>query len=313
MVLPKQIKIVEVSPRDGLQNEPKEIPTALKIKFIEALAKSGLQSIEITSYVSPKWVPQLADHQAVSKALNLSSADFIALTPNQQGLEAALKDGIRHIAVFTTASEAFCKKNINCTVLESIKTIEGVVLQARKKGIRVRGYLSCVMGCPYEGKIDPEKTATIAKALHEMGCEEISLGDTIGIGTPLLCKTLIRAVRKFVPMNQLAVHFHDTYGQALTNIYSALEEGVSIVDASVAGLGGCPYAPGAGGNVATEDVLYLCDGLGIETGIDIKRVSQAGKLMTDYLGIIPRSKASIALQSANYLIKTLSASDSPDQ
>lgn len=297
MALPKKIKIVEVSPRDGLQNERAAIPTKLKIHFINQLTQSGLQSIEITSYVSPKWVPQLADHHEVTQALDLSQADYIALTPNQHGLESALTDGIRHIAVFTTGSEVFCQKNINRSVNDSLREIETVVSKAKQQHVRVRGYLSCVMGCPYEGPVAVNKTAAIAKALYGMGCDEISLGDTIGVGTPLLCKQLIEAVSQHVPINQLAVHFHDTYGQALTNIYSALESGIAIVDTSVAGLGGCPYAPGAGGNVSTEDVLYLCQGLGIDTGVDLAAVVAAGKIMTDHLGIPPRSKTTIALQS----------------
>jgi hydroxymethylglutaryl-CoA lyase len=300
MTLPQQIKLVEVSPRDGLQNEQTQIPTELKIQLIEQLAKTGLQSIEITSYVSPKWVPQLADHHAVAQALDLSSADYIALTPNRHGLESALADELKHIAVFTSASESFCQKNTNSSVQQSLAEIEAVVAEAKQKGLRIRGYISCVMGCPYEGKIEAKKTAEIAKALYHMGCDEISLGDTIGTGTPLLCKELIHAVSKHVPLTQIAVHFHDTYGQALTNIYSALEEGIAIVDSSVAGLGGCPYAPGAGGNVATEDVVYLCQGLGIETGVNLQALTQAGKLMTDHLQITPRSKTAVALQAADY-------------
>lgn len=301
MALPKRVKIVEVSPRDGLQNEAKPIPTELKLHFIQALAKTGLSSIEITSYVSPKWVPQLADHHEVAQGIKgNSSADFIALTPNRHGLQSALKDKVHHIAVFTAASETFSQKNTNSSIEESLKETGAVIQEAKKNKLQIRGYISCVMGCPYEGSIDPLRTASIAKSLYEMGCEEISLGDTIGVGTPILCKALITAVSKHVPIKNLAVHFHDTYGQALTNIYSALEMGVSIIDSSAAGLGGCPYAPGAGGNVATEDVLFLCQGLGIETGINLTAVSEAGKIMTDYLEITPRSKAAIALQAAKY-------------
>lgn len=297
MTLPAKIKIVEVSPRDGLQNEHTQIPTELKIELIQALTKAGLQSIEITSYVSPKWVPQLADHHEVAQGIDLTAADYIALIPNRQGLEAALKDNLQHIAVFTAASETFSKKNTNNSITESLKEIEAVVRDAKNKNLRVRGYISCVMGCPYEGDITPDKTATIAKALHEMGCDEISLGDTIGVGTPLRCKELIHAVTKHVPLENIAVHCHDTYGQALTNIYSAMEEGISIIDSSVAGLGGCPYAPGAGGNVATEDIVFLCQGLGIETGVDLAALTAAGKIMTDYLKITPRSKTAVALQA----------------
>jgi hydroxymethylglutaryl-CoA lyase len=301
MALPKKVKIVEVSPRDGLQNEPKQIPTELKLQLIQALAETGLSAIEITSYVSPKWVPQLADHHDVAQGIDLNSpTQYIALTPNRHGLQSALKDQVKHIAVFTAASDTFSQKNTNSSIEDSLKETEAVVKEAKKSNVTVRGYISCVMGCPYEGAINPDKTAKIAKALYEMGCEEISLGDTIGVGTPRLCKQLINVVQEFVPLDKLAVHFHDTYGQALTNIHTALKEGIAIVDSSAAGLGGCPYAPGAGGNVATEDVLFLCQGLGIETGVDLAAVAAAGKIMTDYLGITPRSKAAIALQAANY-------------
>lgn len=296
MSLPSKIKIVEVSPRDGLQNEPIQIPTKLKVQLIQALSQTGLQSIEITSYVSPKWVPQLADHHKVTQGINLDSPiHYIALTPNCYGLESALADRIKHIAVFTTVSETFSHKNTNSSIEESLKEIQAVIVKAKKNKLTIRGYISCVMGCPYEGSVAPEKTARIAKALHEMGCDEISLGDTIGVGTPLLCQQLIRTIRQYVPLQKVAVHFHDTYGQALTNIYSALEEGVSIIDSSAAGLGGCPYAPGAGGNVATEDVLFLCQGLNIETGVNLAGVAHAGRLITDYLKMTPRSKAAVAL------------------
>ena len=301
MTLPKQVKIVEVSPRDGLQNETTEIPTELKLQLIHALANSGLQDIEITSYVSPKWVPQLADHHAVAKGVDLDSdTRYIALVPNQHGLESALQDGVKHIAVFTAASDRFSQKNTNTSISESLNEIETVIKQAQSYQLSIRGYISCVMACPYEGVTQPEKVASIAKALFDMGCYEVSLGDTIGVGTPIQSKRLLEAVCKRVPMENLAVHFHDTYGQALANIYSALEEGISVVDSSVAGLGGCPYAPGAGGNVATEDVLFLCQGLGIKTGVDLEAVTQAGKVMTDHLGITPRSRAAIALQAASY-------------
>lgn len=301
MTLPKQVKIVEVSPRDGLQNEITKIPTELKLQLINALTQSGLQDIEITSYVSPKWVPQLADHHQVAQGVDLNSATrYIALVPNQHGLEAALKDGVKHIAVFTAASDRFSQKNTNSTIAESLRELESVITQAKANSMTVRGYVSCVMACPYEGITQPQKVADITKTLFDMGCHEISLGDTIGVGTPVQSKQLLEAVSKQVPIEHLAVHFHDTYGQALANIYSALEEGISIVDSSAAGLGGCPYAPGAGGNVATEDVLFLCQGLGIETGVDLPALTQAGKVMTDYLGITPRSRAAIALQAANY-------------
>lgn len=299
MTLPKQVKIVEVSPRDGLQNETTKIPTELKLQLIHALTQSGLQDIEITSYVSPKWVPQLADHHQIAQSLNLNSnTRYIALVPNQQGLDSALKDGVKHIAVFTAASDSFSKKNTNSTIATSLRELDSVITKAKAKGMTVRGYVSCVMSCPYEGVTQPEKVADITKALFDMGCHEISLGDTIGVGTPIQSKHLLEAVTKKVPIKHLAVHFHDTYGQALANIYSALEEGISIIDSSAAGLGGCPYAPGAGGNVATEDVLFLCQGLGIQTGVDLAALTHAGKVITDYLGTTPRSRAALALQSA---------------
>lgn len=301
MALPKKVKIVEVSPRDGLQNEQTEIPTALKLQLINALSQTGLQAIEITSYVSPKWMPQMADHHDVAQAINqTNNVNYIALTPNQHGLTSALADNVKNIAVFTAASETFSQKNTNSSIDKSLQETAAVVKEAKENELGVRGYISCVMGCPYEGKIAPEKTAEIAAALLDMGCDEISLGDTIGVGTPLLCRQLIQQVSTHVPLEKIAVHFHDTYGQALANIYSALEEGIAIVDSSAAGLGGCPYAPGAGGNVATEDVLFLCQGLGIETGVDLAAVAAAGKIMTDYLQITPRSKAAIALQAASY-------------
>ena len=299
MPLPKQVKIVEVSPRDGLQNEPKPIPTELKQQLIEQLAQSGLQQIEITSYVSPKWVPQLADHHLIARNIKpKAGVSFVALTPNMHGLENALDDGVNHIAVFTAASETFSKKNTNSSIEESLLEIEKLIQAAKAKCLRVRGYISCVMGCPYEGDIDVSVVCDIANRLHTMGCDEISLGDTIGVGTPQKTQTLIVQVTRQIPLTKIAVHFHDTYGQALANIYASLTCGVSIIDSSAAGLGGCPYAPGAGGNVATEDVLFLCLGLGIETGVDINAVTQAGKQITDYLGIIPRSKAAIAIQAA---------------
>ncbi|MFP4264069.1 MAG: hydroxymethylglutaryl-CoA lyase, partial [Halomonas sp.] len=270
MAFPKNVRLVEVGPRDGLQNEPEPIATATKLELIDRLGAAGLSYIEAASFVSPKWVPQMADHREVMK--NLARRDgvtYAALTPNLKGLEAALECGVEEVAVFGAASEAFSQKNINCSVAESLARFEPVLERAQAAGVRVRGYVSCVLGCPYEGEIAPAKVAEVSKALYDMGCYEVSLGDTIGTGTPLKAKRMIEAVSREVPMAQLAAHFHDTYGQALANLYAVLEEGIAVVDSSVAGLGGCPYAKGASGNVASEDVVYLLDGLGIETGIDL--------------------------------------------
>ena len=296
MTFPHHIKIVEVSPRDGLQNEVETVSTKVKIDFINQLSETGLSVIETTSFVSPKWIPQLADasevYQGIEKKPNVS---YPVLVPNMKGFEAALEVGVKEIAVFTTPSEEFCKRNINCTVTESLHRIAEVVEAAKKKKIRVRGYLSCVLGCPYEGKIAPEKVGELGEILLRMGCYEISLGDTIGVGTPPKIKRLLEVVSRHVPLKYLAVHFHDTYGQALVNLYSALEFGISIIDSSVAGLGGCPYAKGSSGNVATEDVVHMLHGMGMDTGIDLKKLIAAGKYISKQLGRTPLSKVSLAL------------------
>jgi hydroxymethylglutaryl-CoA lyase len=286
-----------MSPRDGLQNEPgAPVPTATKIELIERLAKAGMSHIEAASFVSPKWVPQMGDASAVMTGIERrKGVVYSALTPNLKGLENALEANADEVAVFGAASEAFSQKNINCSVSESLERFEPVLARARDAGVRVRGYVSCVLGCPYEGEIAPTKVADVAKALYDMGCYEISLGDTIGVGTPLAAKRMIEAVSREVPMECLAAHFHDTYGQALANLYAVLEEGVSVIDASTAGLGGCPYAKGASGNVATEDVLYLLKGLGIETGIDLQAVIDTGYWITAELGRTPSSKVALAM------------------
>ncbi|MGO2006873.1 hydroxymethylglutaryl-CoA lyase [Vreelandella alkaliphila] len=296
MALPTSIKLFEMAPRDGLQNEPGTlVPTATKIELIERLANAGLTHIEAASFVSPKWVPQMGDASEVMRGIaRKPGVVYSALTPNLKGLEGALAAGVEEVAVFGAASEAFSQKNINCSIAESLTRFEPVLARANEAGVRVRGYVSCVLGCPYEGAISPQKVAEVASALYEMGCYEISLGDTIGVGTPLAAKRMIEAARQQVPIEYLAAHFHDTYGMALANLYAVMEEGVSVIDAATAGLGGCPYAKGASGNVATEDVLYLLEGLGINTGIDLQAVIETGVWITQQLGRKPSSKVALA-------------------
>lgn len=295
MAFPKTVKIVEVSPRDGLQNEKRIIPTAIKIDFINRLSETGLTVIEATSFVSPKWIPQLADGKEVFTGITKKAGvSYPVLVPNVQGLENAIAAKVKDVAVFTTASEQFSQKNTNCTVSESMQRIKEVMQLAKKHGLRVRGYLSCVLGSPYEGEVPPEKTAELADQLYRLGCDEISLGDTIGIGTPFKTKQLIETVAAYVPLQQLAVHFHDTYGQALANIYAALSLGINIIDSSVGGIGGCPYANGATGNVATEDVLYMLNGMGIMTGVNLAELIQVGRFISAELGRTPQSKVSLA-------------------
>lgn len=302
MPFPSFVKIVEVSPRDGLQNEVKTLATEVKIDFINQLSATGLTVIEATSFVSPKWIPQLADSSAVFQGIiKQKGVAYPVLIPNLKGLEAALAVGVQEIAVFTTPSEQFSQHNTNCSVAESLTHITEVVTLAKEQHLRIRAYLSCVLGCPYEGEIAPEKVASLAAQLLKMGCDEISLGDTIGVGTPLKTQNLLTTVTKQVPIQHLAVHFHDTYGQALANIYVALEAGVAIIDSSVAGLGGCPYAHGASGNVATEDVLYMLQGMNIKTGVDLTKVIAAGKFICQQLDRKPQSKVSLAT-SSNALI-----------
>lgn len=298
-MLPKKVTIVEVGPRDGLQNEPKNIPTKIKIDFINQLSDTGLKVIEVTSFVSPKWVPQMADHNAVMHNIKRNpEVRYAALVPNKQGLNDAMKSQVQEIAVFTAASETFSQKNTNCSIEESLNHIADVINDAKKHKISVRGYVSCVTACPYEGEIDPQHVRNVSEKLLNLGCYQISLGDTIGVGTPNKAQKLIDIVSQKIPIRKLAVHFHDTYAQALVNIYAALEKGIATVDSSVAGLGGCPYAPGAGGNVATEDVVYLLNGLGIESGVDLKKLVKTGHMICDHLNITPRSKVSVALAGA---------------
>ena len=295
MKYPATVRIVEVGPRDGLQNEAQPLPTAMKIKLIEDLAAAGLKEIEAGAFVSPKWVPQMADSAAVLQGIKRQGdVRYPVLVPNLQGFEAARAAGAREIAVFAAASESFSRKNTNCSIAESLARFEPVLAQAARDGVPVRGYVSCVLGCPYEGDIDPAQVAAIAADLIALGCNEISLGDTIGVGTPGKARALVEMVAAQVPLGQLAVHFHDTYGQALANILAVLEVGVTAIDASVAGLGGCPYAPGASGNVATEDVVYMLDGLGIESGIDLRKLAAAGWCALDHIGRPPSGRVSAA-------------------
>ncbi len=284
MPLPSHVKLVEVAPRDGLQNEKLFIPTAIKIQLIDQLTATGLTVIEATSFVSPKWVPQLADGADVLQGIHQRpGVSYPVLVPNLQGLDNALAAGAREVAVFTAASETFSQKNTNCSIAASLQRLADVIAAAKQRHIPVRGYVSCVLGCPYEGAVDPHAVLDVATALYQLGCYEISLGDTIGVGTPGKAASLVRLVATQIPISQLAVHFHDTYGQALANIYATLLEGIATVDSSVSGLGGCPYAPGAAGNVATETVLYMLNGLDVETGVDLEKLRAVGKFIRQYV------------------------------
>ncbi|MBI2313492.1 MAG: hydroxymethylglutaryl-CoA lyase [Betaproteobacteria bacterium] len=296
MALPKRVKMVEVGPRDGLQNEAVTVPATVKVELIERLADAGLPVVEATSFVSPKWVPQMADAaEVMARIRRRPGISYPVLVPNLKGFEAALAAGAEEIAVFSAASETFSRKNTNCSIAEGLERFAAVCGAAKAKGIRVRGYLSCVLGCPYEGDVNPAVVADVAAKLCALGCYEISLGDTIGVGTPGKTREMIKAVTQKVPVEKLAGHYHDTYGQALANVYASLECGVAVFDSSVAGLGGCPYARGATGNVASEDVLYLLQGLGIDTGVDLDKLIAAGEFISDFLGRAPGSKASRAI------------------
>ena len=297
MAFPTQVRLVEMSPRDGLQNEPGPvIDTAIKTGLIDRLADCGLNHIESASFVSPKWVPQMGDAADVMAGIKRKAGvRYSVLTPNLRGFENALAAGVDEVAVFGAASESFSQKNINCSIAESLERFLPVMEAAKQHHIPVRGYVSTVLGCPYEGDIAPDQVAKVAKALAELGCYEISLGDTIGVGTPLKAKRMLDAVAAEVPIEKLAAHFHDTYGQALANLYAVLEEGISVIDASVAGLGGCPYAKGASGNVATEDVLYLLNGLGIKTGVDLDKLVTTGEWISEQLKRHNGSKVGQAL------------------
>ncbi|MCW8883693.1 MAG: hydroxymethylglutaryl-CoA lyase [Motiliproteus sp.] len=297
MSIPDKVRIVEVGPRDGLQNEKGPvIDTAVKVELINRLSDAGLNHIESASFVSPKWVPQMGDAAAVMGAINRRpGVVYAALTPNMKGLEAALRAGADEVAVFGAASESFTRNNINCSIAESIERFQPVLETAIKEGVRVRGYVSTTLGCPYEGAIDPTKVADVSSLLYDMGCYEISLGDTIGTGTPLLAKRMLEAVAAKIPLEHLAAHFHDTYGQALANYYAVLEEGLSVFDTSVAGLGGCPYANGASGNLATEELVYMLNGIGVEHGVDLDKLIDAGRYICRELGRANGSKVAYAL------------------
>jgi hydroxymethylglutaryl-CoA lyase len=298
MALPQQVRIVEVGPRDGLQNEKQAIPTAAKIQLIEQLVDAGLTYIEAGSFVNPKWVPQMADSAEVFAGIKRQPhITYAALVPNLQGYERAIAVNANEMAIFAAASEAFSQKNINCSIKESITRFEVLISAAQTQKIPVRGYISCVAGCPYSGDVDTATVTTIAKELLSMGCHEISLGDTIGVGTAGQIKKLIDAVAQEVPLEKIAVHMHDTYGQALANIYASLELGVSVIDSSIAGLGGCPYAAGASGNVATEDLVYLLNGLGIAHGTDLQKLIQAGNYISNILNKPNQSKAAQAINN----------------
>ncbi len=296
MAFPSRVKIVEVGPRDGLQNESQPVPASVKIALIDRLSDAGLPVIESGSFVSPKWVPQMAGSAEVMAGIRRKEGvSYPVLVPNMKGLEAALAAGVDEIAIFGAVTESFSNKNINCSIAESLDRFRPVAESALGNGLRVRGYLSCVLGCPYEGDVPPDVVAGLSAELMAMGCYEVSLGDTIGVGTPGKAAALVERVARAVPMDRLAVHFHDTYGQALANIYAVLDLGVAVVDSSVAGLGGCPYAKGASGNVATEDVVYMRDGLGIETGVDLDALVDAALFISKALGRPPSSRVACAI------------------
>jgi len=294
----QSVKIVEVGPRDGLQNEKQVVATATKIKFINKLSATGLSTIEATSFVSPKWVPQMADHTEVLMGITkFPEVSYPVLTPNLLGLKSAIKAGAQEIAIFGASSESFSRKNINCSITESIQRFSEVATEAKRKNLRIRGYVSCVCGCPYEGAVSPKAVAQVAEQLYNLGCYEISLGDTIGVGTPGSISEMLKEVVQSVPIEKLALHCHDTYGQALANILRGLEIGVRVVDSSVGGLGGCPYAKGASGNVATEEVVYMLQGLGMETGVNLEKLIEAGQYISIALSKTTQSKVSRALLS----------------
>ncbi len=296
MTLPQHVKIVEVGARDGLQNESRVVPAAVKVSLIDRLAEAGLTVIEAGAFVHPKRVPQMADTAEVLAGLaRRPGVRYPVLVPNETGMARALAAGVEEVAVFAAASESFSKNNINCSIEESFARFAPVMAAAASNAVPVRGYVSCTLGCPYEGAIAPGRVAEVSERLADNGCYEISLGDTIGVGTPRKARAMVEAVAARVPLAQLAVHFHDTYGQALANIHACLELGIATVDSSVAGLGGCPYAPGATGNVASEDVLYLLDGLGIETGVDLAKLAAAGRFISEHLRRQPASKVALAM------------------
>jgi hydroxymethylglutaryl-CoA lyase len=291
------VRIIEMGPRDGLQNEKTPISVADRIAFVEALVSAGLHTCEVGAFVSPKAIPQMVGSDEVLRAVSHLPGEFHVLVPNEKGYSAAMAAGARVVSVFAAASEGFSRANINCTIAESIERFRPVLDRAKADGIKVRGYVSCVLGCPYDGEIAPEKVAQVARTLWDLGCYEISLGDTIGVGTPAKARQMLRAVARDVPIANLAMHFHDTYGQALANLYAGMEEGVRVIDSAAGGLGGCPYAPGATGNVATEDVVYMLDGMGISTGVDMDRLLTATNEISRLIGRSPVSRVASALNA----------------
>ena len=295
---PDEVSIVEMGARDGLQNQPTSLSIETRASFIDLLSNTGLKRIESGSFVSPKAISQMADTNKIFQQIKRQkNIIYSALTPNLKGFEAALLAGVDEVAVFAAASETFSQKNINCSIAESLTRFEPVIEAAQQNNIRVRGYVSCVLGCPYEGSVQVQQVANVAKELNQLGCYEVSLGDTIGTGTPVKARQMLEAVRKHIPMQQLAAHFHNTYGQALANLYAVLEDGLAIIDSSVAGLGGCPYAPGASGNIATEDVVFMLEGMGIKTGVDMVELLKAATFICGQLGISSSSCAGQALNS----------------
>jgi hydroxymethylglutaryl-CoA lyase len=291
------VRIVEMGPRDGLQNEKTPVSVEARIAFIEALVEAGLRTVEVGAFVSPKAIPQMVGSDQVLRGVSHLAGEFHVLVPNEKGYEAARAAGARTVSVFASASEGFSRANINCSITESIERFKPVLARAKTDGVRVRGYVSCVLGCPFDGEIKPKAVAEVAETLWDLGCYEISLGDTIGVGTPLKAKEMLRAVAAHVPAKNLAMHFHDTYGQALANLYAGMEEGVRVIDSAAGGLGGCPFAPGATGNVATEDVVYMLEGLGVRTGVDMPKLLAATNEITALIGRTPASRVANALNA----------------
>jgi len=300
----EQVRIVEVGPRDGLQNEKTRVSVEARIAFIEALVGAGLHTVEVGAFVSPKAIPQMVNSESVLRGVNHHpDSEFHVLVPNEKGYEAARAAGAKVIAVFASASEGFSRANINCSIAESIERFKPVIARAKADSIRVRGYISCVLGCPYDGEVKPQAVVGVAETLWGLGCYEISLGDTIGVGTPLKARQLLRAVAGAVPMANLAMHFHDTYGQALANLYAGMEEGARVIDSAAGGLGGCPYAPGATGNVATEDVVYMLEGMGIATGVDMAKLVAATNEVSRLIGRPPVSRVAAAINAKGAVTK----------
>ena len=303
----EQIHIIEMGPRDGLQNEKTPVSVTERIAFVERLVDAGLRTIEVGAFVSPKAIPQMIGSDEVLRGVgSIAGAEFHVLVPNEKGYDAARTAGAKVVSVFAAASEGFSRANINCSISESIERFKPVLARAKADGVPVRGYISCVLGCPFDGEIKPRAVADVAKQLWDLGCYEISLGDTIGVGTPLKAKQMLRAVAEHVPMTKLAMHFHDTYGQALANLYAGMEEGVHVIDSAAGGLGGCPYAPGATGNVATEDVVYMLDGLGIKAGIDMEKLLTATNEICRLLGHPPVSRVASALNAKKRVVSRIS-------